>query len=68
MFPTQICELSLVWDVAGSAKTTLQERGEQVVERWERKRSRTICVLWREAGLELQRRETVNYSVHQQSW
>lgn len=54
-------------DVVGSAKTTLQERGEQAVERWERKRSRTICVLWREAGLELQRRGTVNYSVHQQS-
>lgn len=66
MFPTQICELSLC-GCGGKRQDTLQERGEQAVERWERKRSRTICVLWREAGLELQRRETVNYSVHQQS-
>lgn len=27
MFPTQICENSLVWGVSGSVKTTLQERG-----------------------------------------
>lgn len=65
MFPTQICENSLVWGVAGSVKTTLQERGERAVERWERKRSQTICALWGEVGLEMQRQEMVNYTVHQ---